>query len=579
MTIGKRLYTMTLIPLLLCLGLISFIVYQMMDLQRSSNQDVQILLEGKELHGQLVSVEQALTTYGYNPSEASRSEAEVLIEQTGSIFTEMEPLIATEAQEQWYTQAQSKFENWTELASGALANNDNNEVQRQAARTGGIINDIYMLQKEAQSWYDTQMMEQKQTIQNLILFTIIAAAALVVSTILSTSRLTKHIARPIRDLADQASEVANGNLKTSIEVSDKEKDEIGQLKRSFRTMIDNLEGTVQSVHHIGQNVQDFSSRLHNEMGGLSEISSQVAHSTDELAKGSQSISEDVQDVANLMDDLHQGFEMNREQGQSSRAASQQALNYVDEGQTSITNQRALMNRSAASIANVEKSVNHFIQYTDQIESTVKLVNDIAEQTNLLALNAAIEAARAGEHGKGFAVVAEEVRKLADQSTSATGHISEMVTQIRDGVQVIEQEMQETIQISEQQNHSVDTSKTAFEKISAQVKSIDEQLESLVSGLDESKDKSANVYVSVENVSSIVEETAAGTEEISASTVEQQAAFQQMIKETDRLEHLVADLNEQLEHFEWNQQVEEQQMEKDLEVNFENDEEEPYTASA
>lgn len=579
MTIGKRLYTMTLIPLLLCLALISFIVFQMMDLQRSSNQDVQILLEGKELHGQLVSVEQALTTYGYNPSEASRSEAEVLIEQTASIFGDMEPLIATEAQEQWYNQAQSKFENWTELASGALASNDTNEVQRQAARTGGIINDIYMLQQEAQSWYDAQMTDQKQTIQNLILFTIIAAAVLVVSTILSTTRLTKLIARPIRDLAEKASEVANGNLKTSIEVSDKEKDEIGQLKRSFRTMIGNLEGTVQSVHHIGQNVQGFSSRLHNEMGGLSEISSQVANSTDELAQGSQSISEDVQDVANLMDDLHQGFELNREQGQSSRKASQQALTYVDEGQTSITDQRALMDRSAASIANVEKSVNHFIQYTDQIESTVKLVNDIAEQTNLLALNAAIEAARAGEHGKGFAVVAEEVRKLADQSTSATGHITEMVTQIRDGVQVIEQEMQETIQISEQQNHSVDTSKTAFEKITAQVKSIDEQLGALVTGLDESKDKSANVYVSIENVSSIVEETAAGTEEISASTVEQQAAFQQMIKETDHLENMVADLNEQLQHFEWNQRVEEQQIEKDLEVDFEDDDEEPYTASA
>ncbi|MGP4062716.1 methyl-accepting chemotaxis protein [Halobacillus sp. H74] len=552
MTIGRRLYTMTLIPLLLCLALIGFIVFQMIDLQRSSNQDVQILLEGKELHGQLVTVEQTLTTYGYNPSEASRTEAMTQIEQTNSIFSDMEPLIVTDEQERWYNQAEAKFTDWQEVASEALANSDVNEVQRQASRTAGMINDIYMLQQEAQSWYDNQMNDQQKTIQNLILFTVIAAAVLVVLSILSTIRLTKHIAKPLKNLAEKASEVAKGNLTTTIEVDDREKDEIGQLKRSFQVMVDNLKETVQSVHHIGKNVEDFSSRLNTEMTGLSEISSQVTNSTDELAQGSQSISHDVQDMAVLMDELHRGFETNTDQGQQARKSSQEALAYVNDGQSSITEQRSLMDQSSTSISRVENSVKHFIQYTDQIESTVNLVNDIAEQTNLLALNAAIEAARAGEHGKGFAVVAEEVRKLADQSTAATGNISEMVTQIRDGVKVIDREMKDTVELSDRQNQSVDQSKQAFEKISAQVSSIDHHLEDLVQGLEQSKQRSAKVNTSVENVSSIVEETAAGTEEISASTVEQQTAFQQMMEETDKLERLVADLNEHLQHFNWEQ---------------------------
>lgn len=53
------------------------------------------------------------------------------------------------------------------------------------------------------------------------------------------------------------------------------------------------------------------------------------------------------------------------------------------------------------------------------------IRDIARQSNLLALNAAIEAARAGERGRGFAVVAEEVRKLSQQTETATRELDQV----------------------------------------------------------------------------------------------------------------------------------------------------------
>jgi methyl-accepting chemotaxis protein len=64
----------------------------------------------------------------------------------------------------------------------------------------------------------------------------------------------------------------------------------------------------------------------------------------------------------------------------------------------------------------------------ELETIVTTIGGIAAQTNLLALNATIEAARAGEAGRGFAVVASEVKKLANDTRTATQRATGMIAE-------------------------------------------------------------------------------------------------------------------------------------------------------
>ncbi|MBT2679153.1 methyl-accepting chemotaxis protein [Bacillus sp. ISL-35] len=550
MTIKKKLLLNLLLAIGLSIVMISFIIYRMLMVQASNQDYVQVLLTVQNLQAETSATKQSLSNFSFNPTEGNRQDALAKMAKTSETFTQAKGLIQQEDSRQVLDKAFDKFTALKAEAEKALDDKISAEVKRQSLRSEGILNDLYLLNIQVNDYYDYLQEDLKNQIQFIILSAIIGSILLVLVAGGIGIRLTSSITRPLKQIAINAQEIAKGNLMIE-KVPYKHKDELGTLNESFDMMAAQLTSLLQKVNRTSKEVEDFAEEIEQENVALTEISNQVAVSTDELSAGAQTVSEDLQQSVELIDEMDKEIMLNLDYSQESSSYSQEAVEAIGEGRKAIEGQKVLITENKEASYSIQAATGKFVGYAAKIEDMAKSVSAISAQTNLLALNAAIEAARAGEAGKGFAVVASEVRKLAEESNLATTQIFDMVNLLKMGLDEIGEAVNKGGVIADEQMESMNLTMSAFENIEARVSGISEKITQLVKGMEASKELGAKVLHNVESISAVVEETAAGSEEISASTTEQLSAFGNLSKKVTDLRKLTNELNESVSIFKFN----------------------------
>jgi methyl-accepting chemotaxis protein len=547
MTIKKKLLLNLLLAIGLSIVMISFIIYRMLMVQASNQDYVQVLLTVQNLQSETSATKQSLSNFSFNPTEGNRQDALTKMEKTSQIFTRAKGLIKQEDSKNILDKAFEKFTALEAEAKGALDEKNSAEVKRQSLRSEGILNDLHLLNIQVNEYYDFLQEDLKNQIQFIIVSAIIGSILLVVVAGGIGIRLTSTITKPLKQIAINAQEIAKGNLMID-KVPYKHKDELGTLNESFDQMTAQLTSLLQKVNLASREVEHFAEEIEQENIALTEISNQVAVSTDELSAGAQTVSEDLQQSVELIDDMDKEIMLNLDHTQESSTYSKEAVEAIGEGRKAIEGQKTLITENKKASHSIQSATDQFVGYAAKIEDMAASVSAIAAQTNLLALNAAIEAARAGEAGKGFAVVAAEVRKLAEESNTATTQIFDMVNLLKSGLAEIGEAVNKGGAIADWQMESMNVTMNAFGNIESKVTSISDKINQLVDGMEASKELGERVLHNVESISAVVEETAAGSEEISASTTEQLSAFGNLSKKVTDLRKLTNELNDSVSIF-------------------------------
>ena len=367
--------------------------------------------------------------------------------------------------------------------------------------------------------------KQAANVCTVIIFIVIFAVgiAIAVATTFIGKVITDSITEPVAQIEAAVASLRKGELSNADMLTYESEDEFGDtvrnLKEAMNILSDYVREISEEVKFIAQGdltrngnditdfLGDFSELKHSLLFILKRFNSILSEITDISAK----VSSNAQDVENASKSLSDGA--------TEQAGVIEELNATIDTVVSLAADTAKETKSAservkasANKANEEKEkmngllteMERITEISKEIGNIITDIEDIASQTNLLSLNASIEAARAGEAGRGFAVVADQIGKLASDSAKSVINTRELIDK--------------TLVEIEKGNAITRTTADAFNQIIADMESFAEIAQNTMEKANSQADSLEQIEQGIEQLSGVVQGTAASSEENTAISI-------------------------------------------------------------
>jgi len=403
----------------------------------------------------------------------------------------------------------------------------------------GIRNEVEELDQEIYAVSKDYTVSASRVSLILILVGVAMLAAVTVSAVVMTRRVTKMIVEPLTEVTAAAEKMRQGDMGAYAEIKHQSRDELGILAESMRGTMMTLEDYIKEISNIlAQMAQgdltknfneitdflgDFSSikesfvfilkEFNKTLTNIHMVSEQVDRGSDEIATAANELAASTEEQASAVEELTATINTVTSMALDNAKGAEEGYNGMMASVHDAEEKRKQVEELQAEMQRIK-------EISDEIANIITAIEEIADQTSLLALNASIEAARAGEAGRGFAVVADQIGKLATDSAQAAVSTKELIEKT----------------VTEIGKGNVITEATA------------EAFDGIIKALYECAKAAQGSRETAETQAEILKQVEEGVNEVAAVTQENAASAEESLATSEELAARAAELAEQVNKF-------------------------------
>lgn len=411
---------------------------------------------------------------------------------------------------------------------------------------------VFKQKEEATGYTVAALIPKKELTSEIIRVTIINIGVALTSLILVIfigNRFTKvKITNPIKKVVDALGYIGEGDFTVKVESGRNTSEEVEMIISAINNTANGVLEILKNVSKASESLKENSQSLLAITEESSVVGDEVARAVQQIADGSVHQSEKLNESVAISEKLGNEVEESLKDSSEMMKASKIVKVASDEGAELINSLTEVFKETYAANLEVVEKVKELEEKSNHIGAITDVIKSITEQTNLLALNASIEAARAGEAGRGFAVVAEEVRKLAEQSSSSALEIEKVISEVKISVNGVFEKLKHSTELNDKTSENVQVTSKSFENIKQFISILENNIEKVSKCLTEIKADKDEVIVNISEISAVAQEAAATSEEVSASSEEQSSGLQEIVSSAEKLNVLSEELKSIISKF-------------------------------